>query len=118
MTIDAERHRRRAGPGHRHPQRGGPPLAPSATTGGSAMSRLLAVLALLFLALPASLRAARADDEPTLQGKTVSRWATLLREGKAAKGRRRGLLALGLIDVKKSRKVLPAVVTALREDPD
>lgn len=68
---------------------------------------LLAVLALPSLA---------ADDEPVVRGKTASEWATLLRESKEPKYRQGALIALELMGPFQSRRVLPAVSGALRED--
>ncbi len=81
------------------------------------------------------------DDDPPLQGKRLSEWLVLLRGENEAplrdktlvvlggtarplvqellyRNRLRGLIATGLIGPLKSRKVFPALLDALRDDPD
>lgn len=80
------------------------------------ISALLLLAALGFTCLPAS--RAREDDEPTLGGEKLSYWIKQLQEGKDAKARIRGVRAVELIGYAKSKKVMPALVTALREDKE
>jgi HEAT repeat protein len=77
-------------------------------------SLLLPVFTVLTLFPGQGLRA----DEPAFLGKPESHWRKMLQEGKTANERRKGLIALTLIGPEKSREVLPAVVMALRDDPD
>jgi HEAT repeat protein len=58
------------------------------------------------------------DDEPTLLDIKLSDWIKLIDEGKTAKQRRRGVLAVEQIGYSRSRQVVPAIVKALREDKD
>jgi HEAT repeat protein len=89
------------------------------------MSRSLPRFALLLLGLLSGAALARGqDDDPSLRGKKLSEWLQMLkedntrREDQAVNRRRAGLLAVELIGTRRSRKVLPAIVTALREDSD
>ncbi len=75
---------------------------------------LLAVL----IVLVAGRAGARDDDEPTFLEKKLSYWLKLLEEGKSAKERRRGVLAVEQVGHAGSRKVVPALVKAMREDKD
>jgi HEAT repeat protein len=60
----------------------------------------------------------RDDDEPTFFDKKLSYWLKQLQEGKDARARRGGLLAVEQIGHARSRKVVPALVKAMREDKD
>jgi HEAT repeat protein len=60
----------------------------------------------------------RADDEPTFLDRKLSYWMALLSEGKDAKARRRGVVAVEQIGHSGSRKVVPALIKALQEDSD
>jgi HEAT repeat protein len=82
------------------------------------MYRTRAVLALLVALLAFAARGRAEEDEPAFRGKKLSDWLTMLREDKDVKRRRVALIAVEQIGPAKSRKVLPAVVTALREDPE
>src|SRR5262245_4031635 len=62
--------------------------------------------------------ATRAEDEPTFLDKKLSYWLALLEEGKDVKARRKGILGLEQIGHDRSRKVVPALVRALREDKE
>jgi HEAT repeat protein len=82
------------------------------------MPRILLVWAVL-LAVLAFPRAARAqDDEPSLLGKKLSEWLTILKDDRDVNRRRGALKAVELIGPRKSKKVVPAVNAALRDDPD
>lgn len=81
------------------------------------MSRRLLLPALL-LALFVTPRTARAEEDPVFRGKKVSEWVVELKEGKSVNRRRVALLAVEYIGPKRSRKVFPALVGALRGDPD
>src|SRR5579872_6018514 len=80
---------------------------------GLSMSRRLLLPALLLVLLVAAW-AARAEEEPVFRGKKVSEWVVQLKEGKTVNRRRVALLALEYIGPKRSRKVFPAMVGALR----
>ena len=99
-------------------------------------------LSLLVTFVLQSPSAARADDEPTVANKKLSEWlenlkgtraradrATLLQGLGAAAShpvvwksqvdmRKAGVLAVAIIGPQKSREVFPALVAALRDDPD
>ncbi len=77
---------------------------------------LMAVLVLALLALVSPLRAE--DDDPSLRGKKLSEWIDLLQNGKNVDERRAGLLAVKLIGPRKSRKVVPALIAAVRENSE
>jgi HEAT repeat protein len=73
----------------------------------------LALFALSLLVVPA----ARADeDDPVFRGKMLSEWLQMLQEDKDPNHRQAAIIALQLIGPNKSRKVLPALVSALRDD--
>jgi HEAT repeat protein len=78
------------------------------------MSRIACIFTVAALGLASPAWA----DEPSFLGKPIDHWMKLLKEGKTAGERRRGLLAMTLIGPGKSREVLPAVVAAMREDAD
>lgn len=59
-----------------------------------------------------------AQDEPTFLDRKLSDWLTQLESGKDGKARRRGVLAVEQIGHAGSRKVVPALTKALREDTD
>jgi HEAT repeat protein len=77
------------------------------------MKWTLAVPALLLLALPAPGRAA--DDDPVIQTKKLSEWLKMLESDPKPERRRAALLAVELIGPRRSRKVVPALVAALRD---
>jgi HEAT repeat protein len=81
------------------------------------MSRSLPVAALLLL-LMCRLPGLAEEDEPAVAGQKLSAWLAHLQEDKEAKQRRRAVAALDLIGAPKSRKILPALVKALREDKE
>ncbi len=58
------------------------------------------------------------DDEPSFGERKLSAWLTDLHEGKDAKIRKRGVLAVELIGHDRSKKVVPALVKALQDDKD
>lgn len=58
------------------------------------------------------------DDEPTFLDQKLSYWLKLLHEGKDARARRRGLLAVEQIGYAGSKRVMPALVQAVREEKD
>jgi HEAT repeat protein len=60
----------------------------------------------------------QADDEPTFLDRKLSDWLKLLHEGKDAKSRRRGVVAVEQIGHAASKKVVPALLRAFREDSD
>jgi HEAT repeat protein len=75
-------------------------------------------IACLFTVAALGLACAARGDEPSFLGKPIDHWMKLLKEGKTAGERRRGLLAVTLIGPGKSREVLPAVVAAMRDDAE
>jgi HEAT repeat protein len=75
---------------------------------------LLALL--LGLALVPSVRAD--DDDPAFRGKALSEWLQMLQSDDNPNHRQAAVIALHLIGPKKSRKIVPALVTVLREDQD
>jgi HEAT repeat protein len=81
------------------------------------MSRTLACAALPLLCLCAPLVRAE-EDEPVAFNKKLSEWLTMLRSDPEPRHRQAALLALEKIGPKRSRQVVPAVVTALRDDKD
>lgn len=83
------------------------------------MSRMYWLLLPLLLALLAVNAPARAEeDDPAYRGKKLSEWLDLLQNGKSVNERRAGLLAIRLIGPRKSRKVVPALIGALRENSE
>jgi HEAT repeat protein len=76
------------------------------------------LLVTLLILVVGSCAVPREDDEPTFADKKLSYWLNLLQEGKTAKARQRGVLAVELIGHAGSRKVVPALVKAMREDKD
>jgi HEAT repeat protein len=77
---------------------------------------LLAVPVVLLLALTPLVRGE--DEDPSIRGKKLTEWVELLQNGKNYDQRRAGLLALRLIGPRKSRKVTPALIAALRENTE
>ncbi len=74
---------------------------------------------LLLVAFLMGITAIRAeDDEPSLRGKKLSEWIGQLQNGKTSLDRRAALLAVQSIGPRKSRKVTPALIAALRENSD
>jgi HEAT repeat protein len=78
---------------------------------------MLTVLTVLGIGLTCHGRA-DSDSEPTFLDKKLSYWLAMLSEGKDAKARRKGVLAVEQIGHAGSRKVVPALVKALQEDSD
>lgn len=63
---------------------------------------------------------ARADDDPSFNGRKMSEWLVMLKDDSVARKRRAAAVALGQIasENKETRKfVLPALAAALRSDP-
>jgi HEAT repeat protein len=80
------------------------------------MIRTLAAWAvLLFISLPA---AHAEEDEPVVLSKPLSQWLEMLRNDGKPERRRAALIALEQIGAKRSRQVVPAIMTALRADQD
>lgn len=77
---------------------------------------LFAVLLLTLLALSSSLRAE--DDDPVYRGKKLSEWVDRLQKGKNVDDRRVGLLVIEAIGPRKSRKVVAALLAAVRENSE
>jgi HEAT repeat protein len=77
----------------------------------------LSFVALLPLVLPVP-GARGEDDEPELLGRKLSVWLRQLEEDKEAKQRVRAVVAIDTIGARKSRKIIPALTRALREDKD
>ncbi len=75
---------------------------------------IVLIPALLVWAVP--LRAE--EDDPAVRGKKLSDWVELLQNGKTVGQRQAGLLAVQLIGPRKSRKVIPALIAALRENTE
>ena len=77
------------------------------------------LMPLLVLAVFAQVSLVRAeDDDPPLRGKKLSEWINLMQNGKNVDERRVGLLAVKLIGPRKSRKVVPALIGAVRENSE
>ena len=81
------------------------------------MTRCLLLPVFIGLALTLA-PATRADDdeEPTFLDKKLSHWLDQLANGKETKDRLRGLVAVEQIGHEGSRKVVPALAKAMRED--
>jgi HEAT repeat protein len=78
---------------------------------------LAASLVILSLTAGAPVRASIEDEEPTVQGKKLSEWITMLKTDKEEKRRRVSLIAIKIIATKlDTAKTVPPVVTASRED--
>ncbi|MGH7169556.1 MAG: HEAT repeat domain-containing protein, partial [Gemmataceae bacterium] len=73
-------------------------------------------IVLMLTAWLAMLAPVRAEDEPSVGGKKLSEWINLLQNGDTLQKRQAGLAALQLIGPRKSRKVTPALIAALREN--
>ncbi len=83
------------------------------------MSLCRSLMAVPLLALLAGLSTIRAEeDDPPFRGKKLSEWVDLLQNGKNYEERRAGLLAVQLIGPRKSRKITPALLAALRENTE
>lgn len=76
------------------------------------------MILLVALALLHGVPARAEDDDPVLRGKKLSEWIALLQDGKTIGQRKAGLLAVQLIGPRKSRKVTPALIAALRENTE
>lgn len=81
------------------------------------LHRWIGLAAFVVLALVGSTVRAD-DDEPTFLDKKLSYWMGELAKGKTAAARRRGMIGVEQIGHYGSRKVVPALVKALREDGD
>jgi HEAT repeat protein len=76
------------------------------------------LLAVLALTLGAIAPTKADDDEPVYLTRKLSEWLDLLAKGKDAKDRERGVFGVEGVGHSRSRKVVPALVAALREDAD
>jgi HEAT repeat protein len=74
------------------------------------------VLAAALLAMITPVRAE--DEDPSAAGKKLSEWIDLLHNGKDLRQRQAGLAAIQIIGPRKSRKVTPALIAALRENSE
>jgi HEAT repeat protein len=80
---------------------------------------MIRVLLLAFLVTSIA-PAARADDDPSFNGRKMSEWLVMLKDDSVPRKRRAAAVALGQIasENKETRKfVLPALAAALRSDP-
>ena len=83
------------------------------------MALVRSLMPVPFLALAVFLSSARAeDDDPALRGRKLSAWIDLLHNGKNVETRLAGLKAVQIIGPRKSRKVVPAVLAAVRENSE
>jgi HEAT repeat protein len=76
------------------------------------------VLFLLALGLGTAGLCRADEDEPTLLDIKLSDWIKMLDEGKTPKERRKAAIAIEQIGHARSRRVVPALVKALREDKE
>jgi HEAT repeat protein len=76
------------------------------------------VLFALLVSLAPSVLAAADDDEPTFLDKPLSYWLKELQDGKTIKARHRGALAVEKIGQSRSKKVIPALVKAMKSDKE
>src|SRR5262245_12915740 len=84
-----------------------------------AMSRRWMVPGLLIVLFVAAAPPLRADDEPEFLGKGLSYWIKQLNEGKTAKERTQGVLAIEDIGYWGSKdKALPALIRAMTKDAE
>jgi HEAT repeat protein len=80
---------------------------------------LLSMSFVALLALVGPVPGARGEgDEPELLGVKLSAWLRQLEEGKEPKLRVRAVLAIDTIGATKSRKIIPALTRAVREDKE
>jgi HEAT repeat protein len=83
------------------------------------MSLTRSLMPVALFALAVLLSPARAeDDDPALRGRKLSAWIDLLQNGKNVETRLAGLKAVQIIGPRKSRKVVPAVLAAVRENSE
>jgi HEAT repeat protein len=81
------------------------------------LTRFPLVLLVLALVFP-TVRAKDDADEPSVRDRKLSEWIDSLQKGKTLDERRAGLLAVRLIGPRKSRKVVPALIEAARENSE
>jgi HEAT repeat protein len=77
--------------------------------------RMAALLCLIIISLSASWPA-RADEEPSFRGKTVTEWLEVLAKDSDAGLRKKAVIALERIGPVKSSRVLPAVTGAMSDE--
>jgi HEAT repeat protein len=83
------------------------------------MLHRLFALALLGLVMGGLSRSAWAEEEePSIGGKKLSAWLGQLHEGKTTRERIQGVVAVELIGYSGSKKVVPALIKAMREDKE
>jgi HEAT repeat protein len=75
---------------------------------------LARILVVVFLVLSSTVE----DNEPTFLEKPLSDWIDMLHKGKDIKARKRGVIGVEQIGVAASKKVMPALVQAFREDKE
>ena len=75
-------------------------------------------LALLAIFTLVSLGRSQDEEEPKLLDIKLSDWIKRIDQGKTAKDRRRGILAVEQIGYSRSRQVIPALIKPLREDQE
>jgi HEAT repeat protein len=80
------------------------------------MKWMLALPAVLLLTLSAVARAP--EDDPVIQTKKLSEWLQMLQSDPNANNRLAAVLVADLAGVKRGRKVVPALLAALRDDAD
>jgi HEAT repeat protein len=80
------------------------------------MKWMLAFPAVLLLSLSANARPP--DDDPAIQTKKLSEWLQMLQSDPNPNNRFAAVIAAELAGIKRSRKVVPALVAALRDDAD
>jgi len=75
---------------------------------------LILTVVMLLAARPTSAR----EDDPKYRNRPLSEWLEMLRDNQSADRRRAALLAVELIGPAKSPRVVPAIITTLRDDSD
>jgi HEAT repeat protein len=80
------------------------------------MKWMLVLPAVLLFTLPAAARAP--DDDPVIQTKKLSEWLEILRSDADPRRRLAAVIVADFAGVKRSRKVVPALVAAVRDDAD
>jgi HEAT repeat protein len=73
-------------------------------------------LSLLTLLVPSFARSE--EDDPKIRNRPLSEWLRMLREDPSFDRRRAALIAVELIGPAKSPRVVPAIISALRDDKD